>query len=42
MTKKFIADRLLQGEVPLMSKLAGMTAGMDDLIDLSIGDPVVH
>ena len=39
MTKKFIADRLLQEEVPLMSKLAGMTAGMDDLIDLSIGDP---
>ena len=39
MANKFIADRLLQEEVPLMSKLAGMTAGMDDLIDLSIGDP---
>ena len=39
MANKFIADRLLQEEVPLMSKLAGMTAGMDDLIDLSIGAP---
>ncbi|MBR3396144.1 MAG: aminotransferase class I/II-fold pyridoxal phosphate-dependent enzyme, partial [Firmicutes bacterium] len=39
MANKFIADRLLQETVPLMSKLAGMTAGMDDLIDLSIGDP---
>ena len=39
MANKFFADRLLQEEVPLMSKLAGMTAGMDDLIDLSIGDP---
>ena len=39
MSKKFIAERMLREEVPLMSKLADMMDGMDDVIDLSIGDP---
>ena len=39
MTNKFIADRLLQEKLSLMSQLQGMMAGMDDVIDLSIGDP---
>ena len=39
MSKKFIADRLLAEKVTLMAKLQDMTAGMTDIIDLSIGDP---
>lgn len=39
MTKKFIANRLLAEKISLMSKLQDMMQGMDDVIDLSIGDP---
>ncbi len=39
MDNKFVAQRLLNEKLSLMSKLQGMTAGMTDVIDLSIGDP---
>ena len=38
MAKKFIADRAEFNPSVLM-QLAGLSKGMDDLIDLSIGDP---
>ena len=39
MTKKYIADRMLQEKISLMAQLQDMMHGMDDVIDLSIGDP---
>ena len=39
MASKFIAQRLLQEKDFLMSRLQDMMKGMDDVIDLSVGDP---
>ena len=38
MAKKFIADRA-EFKPSVLMQLAGLSKGMDDLIDLSIGDP---
>lgn len=39
MERKFVAKRHLGRPLSLMARLQGMTKGMDDVIDLSIGDP---
>ena len=39
MNKKFVADRAANFTPSVLMQLQGMMNGMDDIIDLSIGDP---